>query len=169
MPVTVTKDLSATVTVALRALSRRRVLVGVPAANNSRPDGQIGNAALAYIHSFGAPEANIPPRPFMEPGITAAQPAINTAFQYAAKAALNGDMQKCDANLDIAGIKAANSIHAVIQAGIPPPLKPATVAARRRRSAGSSYRRQASVASDTTPLIDTGELLKSLTYVVEKN
>jgi hypothetical protein len=32
VPVTVTKDLSATVTVALRALSRRRVLVGVPQA-----------------------------------------------------------------------------------------------------------------------------------------
>ena len=168
MPVT-TNDLSANIAQALRALSRRRVLVGVPAANNQRTDGKIGNAALAYIHNYGAPEANIPARPFMEPGIEDAQPAIKTAFEYATRAALQGNVEKVDANLDIAGTKAVNAIHARIQAGIPPPLKPATVAARRRRSKGSAYRRKATSASDTTPLIDTGELLKSITYVVEKN
>ena len=166
MPVTI-KDNSAAIAQALRDLSRRRVLVGVPAANNQRDDGGIGNAALAYIHNFGAPEANIPARPFMEPGIAAAQPAITTAFDYAIRAALKGDSTKVNANLVIAGTKAVSAIHQVIQAGIPPPLKPATVAARRRRSKGSTYRRKASVASDTTPLIDTGELLKSITYVVE--
>jgi hypothetical protein len=168
MPVTITKDLGADITKALRDLSRKRVLVGVPQANNDRPGERIGNAALAYIHNYGAPEANIPARPFMEPGIDAARPAITTAFEYATKAALAGDSAKVDANLDIAGIKAVNSITQIIQAGIPPPLAPATVRARRRRSKGSSYRRLATTASDTTPLIDTSELLRSITYIVEK-
>lgn len=169
MPVAFT-DNSAAISAALRDLSRRRVLVGVPAANNARTDGgSISNSALAWIHSFGAPEANVPARPFMEPGIRAAQPAINTALQYAAKAALAGDMMKVDANLDIAGIKAVNSIKQVIQAGIPPPLAQATVTARRRRSKGSTYRRKATAASDTTPLIDTAQMIGAITHVVEKN
>ncbi len=167
MPVT-SVDNSADVVRALRALSKRRVLVGVPQANNQREDGgRIGNAALAYIHNFGAPEVNIPARPFMAPGIAAVQPEISTALMGGARAALAGDTARVDANLAIAGTKAVNSIQVTIQEGIPPPLKPATVAARRRRSKGSTYRRLATAASDTTPLIDTGELLRSITYVVE--
>ena len=169
MPVAITKDIGAGIAQALRDLSRTRVLVGVPQANNDRSDGgKLGNAAIAYIQNYGLPEANIPARPFMGPGIAAAGPAITTAFEYATRAALAGDNAKVDANLDIAGIKAVNSITQIIQAGIPPPLKPATVAARRRRSKGSSYRRLATNASDTTPLLDTGEMLKAITWVVEK-
>ena len=100
------------------------------------------------------------------PGVEKALPAIAKRLEEAARAALEGNLAGVDQGFGRAGIEAVNSVHAVIQAGIPPPLAPATVAARRRRTPGSSYRRQATTAADVTPLIDTGKLLASIVWVV---
>lgn len=178
------KENLAALTEALKILSKRRILVGIPQANDARTGSPIGNAAIGYIMENGAPEVNIPARPFLVPGVKAAQSAIEVALLAAGSAALVGDINRVNINLAIAGQKAVTSVQLTIQAGIPPPLKPGTVAARARRNASRTGRKataadqrafNASYASGTatmaqsptTPLYDTGELLKSITYVVE--
>ena len=181
------------ITAALRKLSRYKLLVGIPQANDARPDDktQFGNAAIGYVMEFGAPESNVPARPSLVPGVEDARDAITTAFEHALKAALEGDFGRAEQNLNIAGTKAVASVIAKIAAGVPPPLKAATVAARARRSKGSSYRRKATAAdqraynqqwetehmfsgaqglsgSPTTPYWDTGDFVRAHTYVIEK-
>jgi hypothetical protein len=151
---------------AIRRLASRQLLIGIPADHDARPGDPIGNASLGYIHETGSPARNIPARPHLVPGVEQALPAITKRLEEAARAALEGNIAGVDQGFGRAGVEAVNSVRAVIQAGIPPPLAPATVAARRRRTPGSSYRRQATTAADVTPLIDSGDYIKNLTYVV---
>jgi hypothetical protein len=151
---------------AIRRLTSRQLLVGVPQERDPRPGEPIGNASLAYIHNYGSPAVGIPARPFMEPGIEQARPEINQYLREAAIAALDGDIAGIDRSLARAGMTAVDSIRGVIQAGIPPPLSPRTVARRRNRRSGSSYRRRAQTPADVVPLIDTGSMLAAITYVI---
>jgi phage gpG-like protein len=153
----------------IKKLTDQQVLVGVPSSTSHRTDDQpITNAELAYIHTNGAPEANIPARPFLQPGIEDQREVITARLKATAKSALDGDTPKIEIGLAGAGQIAASAAQNKIREGLTPALKPATIAARQRRSAGSKYRRAAIDASDVKPLIDTGALLRSITYVVRK-
>jgi hypothetical protein len=168
---------------AVRELTRQRVMVGVPDVNagKGRQAGEPNNATLAYIHDNGAPEANIPARPFMAPGIKRAKAPIEGAMKVAGAAALSGDATKVQRALHAAGIAAESSIKAVITEGIPPPLAPRTVEVRIARRADPKWRakRRAAVRANVgagkapgeglfTPLIDTGALRASITHVIRK-
>src|SRR5882724_12416208 len=72
LTVDVTVDKVKEVQLAIRALANTRVMVGIPSDKAARK-GKINNAQLGYIHEFGAPEVNIPPRPFLVPGVQGAQ------------------------------------------------------------------------------------------------
>lgn len=152
----------------IRNLTGLGVLVGIPAEKTDRPGDSSGmtNAAIGYVQENGSPAANIPERPFLAPGIKDATDTTVKYFRQAGEAAMKGDRDLVDRCLAAAGIAAVSAVQARIRDGIPPALAPATVRARRRRSKGSSYRRKASSASDTTPLIDTHEMLQSITYIV---
>jgi hypothetical protein len=164
---TIRVDTTREVTAAIRELAGARVLVGIPAKNDGRPaPDKIGNAALGYIHEFGSPINNIPPRPFLYPGVRYSQKDWEPYLQQAAEAALSGNRELVLRLLGSAGIKASNAVKMRIQAGIPPPLKRATIMARRRRSKGSAYRRKAIAMSETTPLYDTGNMLRAITWIV---
>jgi hypothetical protein len=166
----------------IRYLTETEVLVGVPDENANRTtagdEGPITNAAIAYIHDNGAPEQNIPARPFMLPGITASQAAITAQLRRSAsdalKAAESGrnTIAAAAAGMDAAGLVAAAGIKMAISDGIPPPLSDATV--RRRASKGRKGAKEelelraAGEAPGTDlvkPLIDTGEMRNSITYV----
>lgn len=56
----------------LRALNAQGVMVGIPAETAGRDDGPINNAAIGYILETGAPERNLPARPFLRPGVASA-------------------------------------------------------------------------------------------------
>lgn len=131
------------------------VLVGVPAENGVRRDGEgMTNAALAYIHDNGSAAANIPARPFMRPGIIEAHEKITGALKKGANEALSGNAGGVQRALNVAGLTAQSSIRAKINSGIEPALSPRTLAARGRKG--------------TKPLIDTGQLRNSINYVVRK-
>jgi hypothetical protein len=160
-------------------LSKRDVLVGVPAANAARIEkGQpINNAVLGYIHEYGAPAAGIPARPHLIPGIRAANPKIVSAFRLAAKSALRGNQESVDDYLEMAGIVAVASVKSIITAGIAPPLTDATLKARARRVKSRAAERielaaraagEAPSVDFVKPLIDTGGYYNSITYVVAK-
>lgn len=153
---------------AIRGLAKKRVLVGIPADKDARPDEPIGNAALGYIHEHGSPARNIPARPHLVPGVEAALPEITRRLEAAAKAAMAGEAAQVEQYLGQAGQAAVNSVQRLIQAGIPPPLAQATVNRRRIRTPGSSYRRLATRPEDTTPLIDTATYIRSLTWVIRE-
>ncbi|HEY0724175.1 MAG TPA: hypothetical protein VGD41_09360, partial [Pyrinomonadaceae bacterium] len=165
--------------------AKKKLMIGIPEGNNARDGTTITNAHLGYIHENGSPAQGIPARPFLKPGVENARAKVVDYLQQGANRAIKTrDVHPIDIAMHAAGQVAVASVQAVIKAKIPPPLQPATVAARRRRSQGSRYRRKATAQqqaefntkyasgqatmaeSPTTPLWDTGSLLRSITYVI---
>lgn len=144
---------------ALHALTGQDVLVGIPSTATARKEkGEAAdNAMLGYIHEFGAPAANIPARPFLVPGVAAAADKINERFRKAAEAALTRDPGGVARNMVGAGMAAAASVKSLINDGIAPALSERTLAAR-----------QAKGYKGTKPLVRTGQLRNSITYVMRK-
>jgi hypothetical protein len=163
---------------ALKALSSTRVLVGVPSdaeqphlgqspgADARKPDAQHpsppNNALLAYVHNFGSPARGIPPRPFMEPGIKSVQPQITAQLKAAGDAAMAGDEGKMMKHFHAAGLIAQGGTRMKITTGPFVPLAPATIAARRRRVGASR-------SAVIQPLLDSGQLRQSISYIVRRN
>ena len=89
-----------------------------------------------------------------------------------------------NASLNRAGLAAQNAIRGVITEGIPPPLKPETIKNRARARGTKSMRKgekeymkriaegatpaEAQASVGITPLVNTGQLRNSITYVVKK-
>ena len=158
MSVTVTKDNVKNVVKQINALTRKRVLVGIPAEAAAREDDkEINNAAIGYINEFGRPEANIPPRPHLVPGVADANAEITKGLKSAGAAALSGDKAKTERGLVYAGEAAVASVRAKIAAVIPPSLSKRTLDARKARG-----------NEGETPLIDTGEYNQHITYVIRE-
>lgn len=169
---------------AFDALVQKDVLVGVPKEKTSRKDDSVGNATIAYLMDNGSPANNVPARPFMRPGIKRAQSQIKNEFKIAANAVLTGNEGLVNASLNRAGLAAQNSIRSVIGEGIPPPLKPETIKNRARSRGAKSMRKgekeymkqiaegatpaEAQASVGITPLVNTGQLRNSITYVVKK-
>jgi len=154
--VSIVSDNTKAISAAIRKMAETQVLVGIPSEKTSR-SGPITNAALGYIHNYGAPEANIPARPFMEPGIAEAEPENLRRMQHIATAALEGRSDAVENGFIAIGLRTAAAIKRRFALGIPPPLKPSTLAARRRRG-----------RSGTTPLIDTGQLRNAISFVIRR-
>ena len=148
---TVTKNNMNKLMAALESLTKKDVYVGIPADHDQRDDGTFGNAAIGWLNQNGSPAQNIPARPHLDVGIEEAQNKITAIFMKGGKAALNGDMQAAEAALEEAGQVGADSVRKVILDVLPPPLAPATLAARRRRGHNSE-----------TPLNETGEYRNNL-------
>ncbi len=132
------------------------MLVGIPESAPERDDEPISNAVIGYIQETGSPVNNIPPRPFLVPGVKDAQVPIAAQLGKGAQLALSGQASAAETALHSAGLTAQNAVRAKLQAGEDfQPLAESTLAARRRRG-----------RSGTKPLIDTGQLRNSITYVV---
>lgn len=168
----------------IATLIGKQVLIGIPETNAGRQGETINNATLGYIHEFGSPAANIPARPFLIPGVEKAREPALRQLRKAVKAALDGDHKKSDQALNGAGIIGANEVRGEINNGNFVPLKPSTVAGR-ARSRGAKTRREneqvyldliskgvnpgaAQTETDIRPLINTGQLRNSITYVIVK-
>lgn len=156
------KDNTAAMLKAVKDLTSQDVLVGVPeekAARNSseQKSKPINNAALAYIHDKGSPAANIPPRPFFDPGINESKPQIVAAMKKVGTAAMNRQNVNVERGLHAVGLIAATAIKNKINNGPFQPLAESTLAARRARG-----------RTGIKPLLDTGQLRNAITYVLRK-
>jgi hypothetical protein len=160
----------------LHKLASLDVLVGVPADKTPRASGTMNNATLAYIHNFGSPARNIPARPFLTQGVKKFLPEARSMLKQGANDALHG---KGDVNklYERIGMLARNAVVAEITEPSPSfiPLKLATIRARlRRTAAGRRQLRKVKKANETLssadykPLIDTGQLRASISYVVRE-
>lgn len=184
----VTKDNVANVLQAIQQLASQEVLVGIPATeaerNNDESGAPLNNAQLGYIHEYGSPKANIPARPFLEPGIEDRRLSITGHLQAAATAALNGQSEKVEMSLNAAGLVASAAARSRINSGKFAPLSPSTIRNRHKsrgtKSMRSSEKRyleliaagatpeQAQEQAGIQPLINTGQLRNSITYVIRR-
>lgn len=146
---------------ALKAMSGRRVLVGIPSdsPDNDRDDAPITNAEIGLINEFGSPEANIPARPHLIPGVQAAWPDAQRRLAKGAEQVLklrpNAEGTVTNA-LEGAGMLARDAVVQEINDVLSPKLAPSTLADRRRRG-----------FQGESPLIVTGAYKQSITYVVD--
>ena len=141
---------------ALGKLATTVTLVGVPEDKTGRDNGEaINNATLGYIHENGSDRAHIPARPFLKPGVEKAKGDIDSHLRAASKAASNGDINNMDREFNKVGQVAVNSIRGMFMPGNNnwPAVKPATQKAKGEEK--------------TTTLVDTGQLRKAITHVVE--
>lgn len=160
----------------IKALQKRAVYVGIPeGASNSRnallssladkekkksklvkeATSDINNATLLFIHTHGSELQGIPPRPVIEPAIAASgnKEKITSELAGAAKAVLEGTPGLVAQGLERAGLTAQNASRNWFtdpRNGWAP-------------NAPSTIQRKGS----DRPLIDTGALRNSITYVVK--
>ena len=169
----------------LEALTKKEVFVGIPQEEAGRPGGDaVNNAELLYlhtngvrssgmraemqpninsgmkysaahslyVHTHGSPAYAVPPRPVLEPSIRDSKEAIGKQIAGAYRAAMHGDMIGAERGLELAGMVAQNAAHAWFEN---PNNKWPPNSARTIKAKGSD-----------SPLIDTGEMRKSITYVI---
>ncbi len=169
----------------LQALTKKEVLVGIPQEAAGRPGGDaVNNAELLYLHTngvrssgmraemdpsinsgmkysaahslyvqtHGSPAYSIPARPVLQPAIKDSRSAIGKQIAGAYRAAMHGDMAGAERGLELAGMVAQNAARAWFEN---PKNKWPPNSARTIKAKGSD-----------SPLIDTGEMRKSITYVI---
>lgn len=119
-------------------------------------------AGIAAVQEFGSPARGIPPRSFFR--TTAVEKRDEWAKTAAdlARAAAQGKV-KPDNVMELLTLAAGGHVRATITKISDPPLKDATVAARKRRLADGGKGAKASIAK---PLVDTGIMLATLSYEV---
>jgi hypothetical protein len=164
-------------------LASLEVLVGFPEDTTERDedeeDGQtkdLTNATLGYIHDNGAPEANIPARPFMRPGINNAKPKLIKIAKQMARDVVEGGKDGAtvaEQGYHAMGLVAQASIRNVINDGVDPPLADATLRARARRGRKGAKEELENRAKGmppgkdlAKPLVDTGQMRNAVNYAV---
>lgn len=148
---------------ALQFLKDTPVYVGVPENKTVRrkEDGEkvaITNAELMFIHTNGSPRNNIPARPVIEPAIEDDKERISKMFKDAGQTMINQGKDAAMKKLKLIGMRAQNVCRAwfVNPKNNWPPNSPSTIAAKRAKG-----------ATKPRPLIDTGQLRRSIIYFVE--
>jgi len=151
---TVTIDKFEKIAKLLEKLAGKSVLIGVPEAETDRKVGEAAsNAELAYIHEHGAPVHNLPKRKFLEPAIEDNIEQINKQQKVVLECTLeNKDTQASLNALGLLGQSTVKNWFTNSKNGWEP-IKPATIARK---------------GSDK-PLIDTAQLLNSITYIIRDN
>jgi hypothetical protein len=94
MSVLVTKDILADVLKSISEIAGLEVNVGIVDPKE---------AVVGYTQEYGSPAHNIPPQPFLEPGIEAAQAAITKHMGLVLDAALAGKAEMVEQQLAAAG------------------------------------------------------------------
>jgi hypothetical protein len=187
-PVRVETDRMVELQNAIEMLSGIEILIGIPSDSDQphfseggqrvqgggteqrRDTGEGGiqsNATLGYIHEHGSPAANIPARPWLGPGVEESRAQWTNYMRQAGEEALSlteNSQGRMERGLHAAGMTAVSAVKVRIVAGLKPDLSPRTIAARRARTPS----RQAATQADVTPLVDTGQLLNSISYVIKR-
>lgn len=167
---------------AINKLTKKDVLVGIPDSAPQRTDTPITNAQIGYVMETGSPAHNVPARPFLVPGVADVQSECADRLGKAADAALSGNQAGAERQMSGAGMVASQSVKKKIGSNIPPALSPETIRNRHKSRKTQSIRAdekaylkdvasgtdpaQAQSAAGIIPLINTGSLRNSITYVV---
>ncbi|MDY3947517.1 MAG: hypothetical protein SOZ40_06020 [Ezakiella sp.] len=135
----------------LRELKDKAVDIGIMGdANRDYSDRDI--VLIAAVHEFGSPKRRIPERSFLRSNFDDNYDRYADMLMNRIEDVLDGAISVNDA-LSLVGQTVAQDTQMTIRRVIPPPLKEATI---KRKGKGK-----------TTPLIDTGRLIGSITYEVK--
>lgn len=120
-------------------------------------------AYVAAIQEYGAPEKNIPPRPFMRPAVEENKEYWADQLKNGVKAVSSGAM---DAGMvmDAIGQRMANDVQHAITQVVSPPLKDATVRARLRGKKDKTI-----TPTLKKPLEDTFYMIDNVRHAVVKD
>ncbi|PVZ86730.1 hypothetical protein C9426_14940 [Serratia sp. S1B] len=132
----------------IRAVGQKTVVVGVPASKNGARDDDLSNATIAAAHEFGVP-GHIPERSFLRSTMNENKEQAAAFLAKRLRQAIFTDGQSETAFAQL-GEKLSGEVKRKILSGITPVLDRKTIQRK-----GSSK-----------PLIDTGNLLQSITYEV---
>ena len=154
----------------LLELDKSYVKAGVLGKSGEHESGEkLTNAQLALIHEFGAPERNIPARPFVMPAFAKGRAEYRGALhkllgEAVREVAEGGHPRSFRQMLGLIGSKMAADMKAfVVGREVQPQLDPAGATYRRKMKKGKWNK-----GNKGTPaaLIDTGRLVGSITYEV---
>lgn len=142
----------------LKKLKQGYVKAGVLASEKERDSGEVTNVDLAIIHEFGSPAANIPERSFVRSTFTKHRQEYSAELKKLAGSLAKGDARKTAENiLGLVGAKMAADMKNTIADGLSPANAPDVYA--RKLAKGTA-------AGLPKPLVDTGQLLNSITWDV---
>ena len=136
------------------------VYVGVPEDESSREDEDITNAELLFIHTNGSPINNVPARPVIEPALEDDMERLTSMLKDFANEAIEGNFEEAQKQLERTGMRAQNVCRNWFTNADNNWPENAPSVRERKIKKGSTEPR---------PLIDTGELRKSIIYVVVKD
>ena len=113
-----------------------------------------------FLLEHGSPAYSIPPRPVIEPAILDIKDKIGESLSLAFKNYIAGEDQKAKELLNRTGLMAQSSCQKWFEnpKNNWPPLAPSTIAGKKKKH-GENY--------VPVPLVDTGALRQSITYVIE--
>ncbi|MDH0030321.1 MULTISPECIES: hypothetical protein [unclassified Acinetobacter] len=174
MSVTMTGEGLAGIFDAIETLMEKEVLVGIPHGESRTDADGMTNAQLYYLHEHGSPAKNIPARPTLVPGVASVQEKIADRLCKAVDAALDSNPDGVMKHYNAAGMIAQNAVRLYFVEGSLAPLSLVTIQnrARRGRKGAKEYLKQLDSGTPEAglvrPLIDTGEMRKSVTYVIRK-
>lgn len=131
----------------VKLAGEHEVRVGVPDGKNE-PGTGTPLSLVAAAHEFGVP-GRIPERPFLRPGLVSKKDELKTINEANFKQVVNEKMTVGDALVSV-GVFAAASVQHFIRNGNFQPLDPRTIERK----------------GSTKPLIDTGNLIQSITSEV---
>lgn len=139
-------------------IEKSAVYVGIPEKETSREDEDITNAELLFIHTNGSPINNVPARPVIEPALKDDSERLSKILGKSAVSALNGNFADAEKYLKIAGMRGQNVSRGWFTnpKNNWPPNSPSVMRAKIKKG-----------STNPRPLIDTGELRKSITYIVK--
>ena len=169
MRVTITGiDLGKQLKEAVTFMKSYKVRIGIPDGGGGGHNG-LTNVELAFILTNGSAVNNNPPRPFLEPALAqdAVQSKIARDMKESARAACDGNLGGAMAQLNAAGMDGASGVKEYMDSGAFPGNSPFTISGGWMRNRVSGKPFHADGKGSSKPLIDTGALQSSITYVIE--
>ena len=132
-------------------------IVGDGAAEEHAEDGMT-NARLATMHEYGSIKVKDQPpeRSFLRSTIDVNRAKYEGLLKRAAKQFFERK-RLLTSSLNLIGARVTADVQNTIRRGIPPPLADSTI---RQKTVGGK--------KGTTPLIDTGQMIGALTWIVRK-
>lgn len=148
-----------------------RALVGIQGSKIERKDDEIDNVKIGFLNEFGF--EHIPERSFLRSTLT----RNGKKYQLMGIKLIKLHVGK---NLNVKtilgklGSQVSSDVRRTIQQSIPPPLSAMTLKRRAKKSKYLQGRKrkgkkitQEEISTNHIPLIDTGQLLGSIEYVVK--
>ena len=158
----------------LEAIANTAVYVGIPGESSQRISGDAKNVRtadeptnvdLGYIHEYGTNtgiggHVPIPPRPFLHPGVSKATAHCVELLKIGVAESLEKrSPAPVLATLDEAGLHAVSVVRGMFDTQ--------GDASWPQLAKGTLYKRRQRGRSGTRPLLDTGQLRNSITYIIK--